>query len=619
MSNDGWSADSFLGDSPSVALADQILRLGLPLGIAFSLLVSIPTWQWPLELKWAGLAIGAFSALLALGVRIRSEGVGFLDLADGIALLLCAWLIVGLAWSPDRLGGVDTVVKAFCFMSIVIAMRHSSDDGLPWVLAQVIVGAMILAVFAHLFDLLPWGGFYNPNYITEPVLIAIPMAFSFGVMKGFPLARHVGWVAGTGFLAYLFLFNPSKIELAVLPAMIVAVALYSITSARVRILVIGALSVSMAILVMQSWHSGFAGLGHGFRASILPRVEMTTNTLAMWADRPILGQGSGAFSALYPDYQSRHQQLIPFDVSSDFRNKMTYLEASHNDPAQFLATTGTVGVLLTGVAILLALRRSITTTIPSMVGGVMVAGVAANSLIDYPLQIASTLLLTAVGVGLWLRCAAASRPNTDGRATIRNVAAVFLVALGLGVLFWGARIAMAHSTFSESVRVRGANPQRGFELALAATSAYPMSGYLRTDLMAALTLWNVRERRGVLPPEEQDRVFYASISAGLHTVTLISRLEYLINTGQDATRRDEVDRWRTYLKGNAAHVPEVWMLDAFYAMKYRERETAEASFARFLEMGGEALQPLVVRMIREEMAAQSGIKANTNKGASHRP
>jgi hypothetical protein len=130
--------------------------------------------------------------------------------------------------------------------------------------------------------------------------------------------------------------------------------------------------------------------------------------------------------------------------------------------------------------------------------------------------------------------------------------------------------------------------------------------------------WNWSAGRPVLSPQEQDRIFYGSFSAGLNNFTVTSRLEYIYNAGRADELRRETDYLRAHLKKNVQQLPNTWLMDALYAAREGDLALAESSLARYLAMAGNtsAHGNLVVDLIRQELAIQSRASSQADKGAA---
>ena len=131
------------------------------------------------------------------------------------------------------------------------------------------------------------------------------------------------------------------------------------------------------------------------------RAELDLNTGLMWLDRPLFGRGLGSFIEVYPIYKERHGDLMPY-INSAFESYITEAEAAHCDPIQLLAELGIVGFVPFLALVFVALRNAALRIRDPMIcaGGIGLVVLLSESLIEYPMQRASTTFLAVFALAL---------------------------------------------------------------------------------------------------------------------------------------------------------------------------------------------------------------------------
>ena len=167
------------------------------------------------------------------------------------------------------------------------------------------------------------------------------------------------------------------------------------------------------------------------RESLTQRLEPARNSLSMSAQMPLLGAGMGSWPLIYPRY------------SSPPWNGM-FMNAAHDEYAQFTSEMGLVGLLVVGFAVWFAvriLRRSVVSPEAAGISACCAGAVAAiglHSIFDFPLRIPANALLAVACLALLLRV---SSPNAKQERksipVISRVCAV-IVAVVLIVAGWSA-------------------------------------------------------------------------------------------------------------------------------------------------------------------------------------
>ncbi len=613
MSSQGWSADTYLEGAPDKKKRSGsiLMRLVVAAGLALALVFHGGNGQYfPLEYKWLGLALMAGGMLIAAGVHLwRSQGFKS-DVVDYGALLFFAWAVASWFWSADPIGGVDTLMKLLLLFIVFVILRRYNDVILDRVIIGTVAGSAMLSMLIERGGIAAFGGYFNQNYQTEMLLATLPFMLYFHRIFGRPGLKWLSWGLGGLTVVYLLLLNQSKIEFVVIPAMLSSALLVMAwrKSWAISVTVGVAAVILFFALGWLGWESGFAGLTGAVKTSLLPRVEITTNTLLLWLERPLLGIGVGSFTAVYPLFQTAHRDLLPFDTGQGMLTGQNIILAqAHNDWAQLLAVFGLVGLLILLLTFFIAWRRGMIVLRDQPIvqaGGLLVVGICANALIDFPLQNAATALLAAIGFAWLLRVESAVQEGAGGlRASVPMRLVAILVALLAALpLFWGERLALAHVTFTQGVQNHYVRAEQAYRLYRQAESLYPPFIQFRAQIYMALQVWE-EVAKARQPESEHDRAFAISLSTGPQTVVLMPRLAHLYNTGQYTG--EEVERWRKLVTKNAPDVPQVWLQESLFELRNGNPEGVVAALARFerLEANPNTYTVSLVQNIRQEAAA----------------
>ena len=140
------------------------------------------------------------------------------------------------------------------------------------------------------------------------------------------------------------------------------------------------------------------------------RYYHSKDSWAMFMDKPLWGWGLGSTATLYPLYVSDEiiQQSEQILANAHHDERFFGLEHSHNDWFQYLAETGSGGVVLLTLAPLLALRRICFSR--SLGTWVLLAcgALALFSFVDFPSRTPACAILFAVTLGCSLKYASRS-------------------------------------------------------------------------------------------------------------------------------------------------------------------------------------------------------------------
>jgi len=122
--------------------------------------------------------------------------------------------------------------------------------------------------------------------------------------------------------------------------------------------------------------------------SVEVRLKIDSDSLRMFAARPVLGWGLGTFPTVYPQFRSFYTD--------------SFVNAAHNDYLQFLTETGLVGIAIAIWLIVVAIRQAIKKihNWPSDVNGTValaallgMCGILVHSFVDFNLQIPANAMV----------------------------------------------------------------------------------------------------------------------------------------------------------------------------------------------------------------------------------
>lgn len=596
MASQGWSVDSFLDDDSSSRgprlgpLTDWLVALCVG-----ACLLSFDTgWMHsPLYFKWLPVGALALTSLGALLIAARRGKVCF-DAGDGYALLLLGWVAVSLAWSPDTLGGRDTLIKWALLTTIFIALRHAATPSTHVKIASVIAVALLGIMFLDRLRIADSGSYFNQNYETEAMLLGLPFLLVFIREDVAPWQRYAALLLVALSSSFLVFINPSKIEFLVWAGsgMFFTLALIWRRSKLKAIGILLLLGAATGLLAYLGWDRPLFGESHGFRESVHPRLELLANGFAMWIDSPVIGHGAGFMYPTYPLFQERYLQFLGAGYKTSLLTGFyTSAGALHNDYVQFLAGFGLVGLALVG-AFIYAVRIHISTwrTSSSRIAGLaVVVACLVNAAVDFPLQNAASAMLTVLGLA-WLIPGFGNTNESGGVTTfqsrLRRLPMIALVVAVPAVGWWGYRYYLGHDAYGAALRIGSTRPDLSFQLNLGAVGAYPLDDAFRYQLYNTLMFMEENSGRPIAPPDFHDQIFEIGLTAGPGNALAILRLEYLLNSGRYKERPDEVARLRRQLTTNVTRLPDTWLMEGLYELAYERPKQAKEALNRYFDLTG---------------------------------
>lgn len=412
------------------------------------------------------------AALFAAGRALAAEGLPMLALpAAALPALGVAQIAVRASAAPVWTAEAVVVLAAMASAVVFWSERGQDRAAAVRLAAAVLIVCATEAVFGAVqwsfapdriygrttpIVTTPFGSYVNHNHFAGlmemAIVLAASMALGVARLREGATPGVVG-LAGLAFgLAAVHVASRSRGGLIALAAgLAVAGTLWARAAShrrgvrlRVAPLVLGGLVVlAFALAVVPEGTRAHLATIFGGRpdASGDYRVDVARDTLRLWAARPVLGAGLGAFADAFPEFKRAHGEV-----------RTTHAE---DDAIEFAAESGLAGLALAAWLAVLAgrgladrlrhgrdpLRKSIA------VGAAgAVAALAVHSLFDFNLRLPANALVFACLLGL-----AASPREPARRVGTRALPAIAAGALLLlaAVATWRAAGAVA---FGRSLR-----------------------------------------------------------------------------------------------------------------------------------------------------------------------
>lgn len=376
-------------------------KLAAAVASALLAAASLSYWYWisTFGIRWAFVALGCVFAAGVFARHLWCGGKIDVSDADVAGSAFIAWVALSLLWSTDPRGGAISLMHLVALGGVFLLVEHVSRETLaviPAAVTATYAGALVL-VFAET-EL--YGGFANPNWATEWLLIAAPFVVVFKCKR---FLKHWAWLLVAVAAVYLLWFNNSKAEFIALWLCIAAFL-------ALRRMWAGALITLILPLSLAAMWPQLAT--PAVRFSVLSRLEIWANTVLLWAERPLTGHGLGSYDVEYPRVQEVHLAWFP-DATTIFQNSTIYVGAAHNEVLQIMAELGLVGLVLASGFLWTVLR-------PMKAGSTSLKNIyvasttsllitASLSLFSFPLQNPQTALLAAVALGIVANAKAHSR------------------------------------------------------------------------------------------------------------------------------------------------------------------------------------------------------------------
>ncbi|MBI4290758.1 MAG: O-antigen ligase family protein [Betaproteobacteria bacterium] len=587
-----------------------LLDHALALTIFATITVFAGGWYSPQSAKWLPIALLSSICWLTLAWEAR-RGSLRIDWIDVIAFLLLFWVAISISWSADPLSGKDTTFRWAILTSIfclwrrrTLPLQTASDS------AAIAAGTAVVIAFLGM-QIGDYGGYYNRNHICEMLLAATPFLFPLAIAVTGTRWRWGVFALAIAIVTYLMFFSGSKIQFAVWAVLVVFLVSAFLARKSWRKAAAASIACVSAVLlvVVLGWENFATGQYNSFRASFLPRAELTIDSFLVWLTKPVMGVGAGGFTAVLPYFKDAHASYLNISSDTAFGHGMhEAAEAAHNDILQFLANFGLVGVSLVGVGICLAWKNiAAWQHSPERIAGLLVVlTVLTNALIEFPMQMPASLLLFAIGLA-WLLPA----PREAGVRRVFELSRGFRPAIGFVAMiavtvnmWWSWSYLLGQNSFANAISTHHVDRPKRLQYNAKAIESYPYEAIFRRQYLITLMDWDFASDVRVVPPEDYDRIFEVARTAGPETGTLFLRLHYLVTSDQYRVRTEEFRRWRSLLLSQSSRFPEVWMLEGIIAVKENDRRHLEHALRRYTVLTGGTIpenQAGIISMLHAEL------------------
>jgi len=323
--------------------------------IVVSLLAGVAMVRW---------AVGAYKS----GLYIRTHNL--------LALAFCSYAALTLMWSPDPKEGALRVAKLLAMWVVFVFAQKLPKT----VVCRAVAVAVCLSHVSYVFWPELWGLFGNENFQAEYLLIAMPFCLFGGVM---------GLLAITGSVYWLVFVSVSDTPAAVLAFTLALGAGWYVIKKRQWFIGCLLVLVPLNVAVLTGW-----GLRYELARAVVNRLELGFNTIIVWLQNPVIGNGAGSFNYLYPQFQESHLRLFPW-ADTTLHPATVFSGAAHNEYLQALSDYGVVGVLIIGLTLFSIVRQSWGRKVSweTRVGWASLVPLAATCGTAFPLQNPATALL----------------------------------------------------------------------------------------------------------------------------------------------------------------------------------------------------------------------------------
>ena len=558
-------------------------------------LPSIPRWT---VLYVAAASIGAWWAIHASRVGIRINRIGF------AALIFMAWQAVSLLWSPDPLQGIEQLLRFAVMAAIAVFVstvpRQELEKLLPHCAAAALLGAMI---FNWKWPQLH-GGFGNPNFLAEFVIISIPLTvWNLFAPSNSPTPLRYDLLRAAALVWGLWHLIDTESNLKfVAVAVWLAVWAYHLRKAWFVSLLLVLVPLNIALLMDWVSLNPCGAVGADIMCSFQARFEVWTNTAVMWTNFPILGTGLGGFNYWYPLFQEAHRPLL-----GDWTVMMPVAQfagAAHNEILQTLAELGLVGLAIATACLWIVLSGIKTDGLNKPAIWTLVLS-AVLSMGGFPLHTPSNGIIAACAIGVLGNGRAAVL--TLGLPRLRLIAAPIALAWGL-VLATAAPLSYkAEMLFSVTQAKISSEPLMAFWTNAEAARIWPLHSHYRHQLLLTLrAVTDFMGERAVIEREAADRAYQISRSASPYNPGIVAAwVGYLLNSGRQG--EPGIEELLATLKTTADLQAVTWLVEAVYALSTNDEPRARFAVGKAYER--------VMRRERQYLPEVERLVARLNQGA----
>jgi len=325
--------------------------------------------------RWIVVSLLAGVAMVRWAVGAWKDGL-YIRTHNLLALAFCSYAALTLMWSPDPKEGALRVIKLLTLWVVFVFAQ-----GLPKALVcRAVSVAVCLSLASYVIWPEVWGLFGNENFQAEFLLIALPFCLFGGV---------IGLVALTGSVYWLVIETVSDTPAAALAFTLLVCAGWYVVKKRQWFIGCLLVLVPLNVAVLTGW-----GLRYELARAVVNRLELGFNTIMVWLQNPVVGNGAGSFNYLYPQFQESHLRWFPW-ADTTLHPATVFAGAAHNEYLQALSDFGVVGVLIIGLALYSIAKRSWghKVTWETRVGWASLVPLAATCCTGFPLQNPATALL----------------------------------------------------------------------------------------------------------------------------------------------------------------------------------------------------------------------------------
>lgn len=467
------------------------------------------------------------------------------------------WCGFSLLWSADWRGGAVEMANGTAYLGLFLMAALADRKKLEAIFPTIGLIAIATFIMARAWPQY-YAGFGNENFEIEFALMLLPI-----LLVG-------GWryIPCIGLVAFIIVTNPSNIKwLALLACFLVCVGFIWRAGFRSCASIVTLCAVNFGLYkgILKSEE-----LGH----SVASRLELTTNTLAMWLNRPFNGNGVGSFNVLYPLYQEEHYKLFPW-LGTIFSNDIAdFAGAAHNEYAQVLSDYGLIGFAIVCMAAWFCIGSPRDRLDWAAYGALFFMAVC--SLVGFPWQNVHTGALGAALVGI-----ACNGRNVTEIAPKRflTVAAACGAAWLLGFVSFENWKAQQHFSWTRGTIDK--DPVLAVLENLNAYQEFSWPRHIRHQLAVSVAVAFTKDPGSIeIEPMAADKIFEISQTAGGRTSAIeIARIEYLIESGRASEKWQEIESRLAWLKTYAKLQDATWFMESKWALLTQDRERGNKALA----------------------------------------
>jgi O-antigen ligase len=367
-------------------------------------------FRLPKELVFRAEAI-VLLALLILQLRVPRMPIARWRPELLLTAAVVLWTLVVTATSTNRVLSIDSLITILAAAVIFIATCIAAESRAQEAVDVLMIGCCVNAAIAILQELNVWQpvpateGHYgtvglmgNANdvgtFLLVPAVAAVVMATtSIG-------RRRWSYVGVAALLVAGIIASATR---AALFAFIASILVLAVMRVRRGAIVIGALSVVVALAVLSPAtvigrsirELGDAAIRRDYQRLFSERLPPFLAAAEMIRDHPLAGVGPGCFRYHYMDYRIAMESKYP---EAWLRGFPMNWGAVHNDHLQVAAETGVIGYLLFLIALGLLVRRTSAETTSRAIFAralrwPLLTAIVLVSLAQFPLELAAPRLL----------------------------------------------------------------------------------------------------------------------------------------------------------------------------------------------------------------------------------